>query len=154
MQDLLSQSQSRQQPLDPAARLSQAGQSQLGTDSATSMQQSHLHNSGFAGASPWPRPDSHQFELNGDLTYQMLELYVGQNASATADGLHNCRSCSLDSRAADLQMWVQRLTAADRADYWQGFRDQQQPSVASASQLDPSSNQCWPSLTATVPATF
>ena len=146
MQDLLSQSQSRQQPLHP-----HSAQPQAGTNSATPMQQSHLHNSGFAAAdaSPWPRPDSHHFEPIGNLTYQMLELHVGQNAPATAEDLlwlacTIADSAALDSRAADLQMWVQQLTAADRSDYWQGYRDQQQPSDASASQLDPSSNHTGP----------
>ena len=95
---LVSQLQSRQQPLDPSAPLLH---SQAGTDNATPMQQSHLCKSELAAASSSPGPVSNRFEPIGDLTYQMLELYVGQNASATADDLlclcphNNCRFCSL-----------------------------------------------------------
>lgn len=49
--------------------------------------------------SPRPGPVSHHFEPMGDLTYQMLELYVRQNASDTATTLLSL-ACTIANSAA------------------------------------------------------
>ena len=50
----------------------------------------------------------------------------------------------LASCQADLQMWVQQLTADNMSENQQGFRAHQQPPAGSASQPDPSSSNTGP----------
>ena len=133
MQNLPSQSQSVQQPLDPAALL------HIQHNHKLALTVLHLCSSlicitvglQLPVASPWLEPDSHHFDPIGDLTYQMLQLYVEQKTCCVWPAQLQILQ-PLDSCAADLQIWVQGLVAADRSDYWQGFREQQQPSDASA----------------------
>lgn len=81
----------------------------------------------------------------------MLELYVGLNAAAAAEAL-SCLagtiadSAALDHHEADLQMWVQQLTADDMSGYQQRFTAQQLPPTGSASQPDPSLHNTSPNV--------
>ena len=81
MQQLLTQSQLGPQPLLPASQ-GAAQPMHIGADSTA---ERHLASS--AANNPWAALLGARYEAIGGLTFQMLELYVGQHPEATAADL-------------------------------------------------------------------